>query len=74
MTRLRVACVGAGYFSQFHYDSWARTPRVSLVGACDRDLERAQATGTRAFSDLAEMIAQTQPDVLDIILPPAAQA
>lgn len=71
---LRVACVGAGYFSRFHYESWARDDRVTIVGSCDRDLEKAEATGLPAFQDVTAMIAQTQPDLLDIILPPAAHA
>ena len=71
---VRVACVGAGYFSQFHYGSWARMDRVTLVGSCNRDIEKAQATGLPAFDDLATMLAQTKPDLLDIILPPVAHA
>lgn len=70
MTPLRVAAVGAGYFSQFHYDSWARMENVVCVGSCDQDVARAEATGLPAFSDLAEMLAETHPDILDIILPP----
>ena len=71
---LRVACVGAGYFSQFHLSSWARMDRVVLVGACDTDLDRARATGLPAWSDLSEMLAAQAPDLLDVILPPPAQA
>lgn len=74
MTRLRVACVGAGYFSRFHYDGWSRIDRVDLVGACDMDLARAEATGVPAYTDLARMIGETRPDVLDVILPPASHA
>jgi len=77
MTRespLRVACVGAGYFSQFHYGSWARMERVELVGACDTDLEKALATGLPAYADLSTMLAERSPDLLDIILPPEAHA
>lgn len=74
MTTLTVAGVGAGYFSQFHYDSWQRMERCRLVGACDIDLTKASATGAPAFADLAEMLAKTQPDVLDIIVPPQAHA
>ncbi len=74
MSILRVACIGAGYFSQFHYDSWNRETRVLGVGACDIDLERAQATGWPAFNDLASMLGATSPDLLDVILPPQAQA
>lgn len=71
---VRVACVGAGYFSQFHYGSWARMDRVTLVGSCNRDLDKAQATGLPAYTDLTTMIADQSPDLLDVILPPVAHA
>lgn len=71
---LKVACAGAGYFSQFHYGSWARMDRVRLVGSCNRDIEKARATGLPAYSDLSLMLAEQHPDLLDIILPPEAHA
>lgn len=71
---LRVACVGAGYFSRFHYGSWARIDRVDLVGSCNRDLEKARATGLPAYDDLNVMLAEQTPDLLDVILPPVAHA
>jgi predicted dehydrogenase len=71
---IKVACIGAGYFSQFHYGSWARMDRVSLVGSCNRDIEKARATGLPAFNDLNTMLTETKPDLLDIILPPVAHA
>jgi len=71
---LRVACVGAGYFAQFHYGSWARMARVDLVGSCDVDLKKAQATGLRAFRTLDIMLRAVHVDLLDVILPPDAQA
>ncbi|EBA11124.1 Gfo/Idh/MocA family protein [Roseobacter sp. CCS2] len=71
---LRIACVGAGYFAQFHYDSWARMARAILVGACDRDFERAKATGLAAYTDLAQMLDEQAPDLLDVIVPPQAHA
>lgn len=72
--KLRVACVGAGYFSQFHYGSWARIAPVQLVGSCNRDLEKARATGLPAYCDLNLMLSEQKPDLLDIILPPVAHA
>ncbi|MDW3225301.1 MAG: Gfo/Idh/MocA family oxidoreductase [Paracoccaceae bacterium] len=69
---LRVACVGAGYFSQFHYDAWARIPEVNCVGSADHNVAAAQATGAPAFADVFEMLEVTAPDILDIILPPTA--
>lgn len=71
---LKVACLGAGYFSQFHYGSWVRLDRVQLVGSCDLDIGKARATGLPAYEDLAQMLSETRPDILDIILPPVAHA
>ncbi|WP_299772942.1 Gfo/Idh/MocA family oxidoreductase [uncultured Tateyamaria sp.] len=71
---IRVACIGAGYFSQFHYGSWARMDGVALVGACDLDKAKAQATGAPDFDDLGVMLTEAAPDLLDIILPPPAHA
>ena len=71
---LRVACLGAGYFARFHYESWAQLGGVTLVAACDQDLSRAQATDLEAFSDLDTMLDAVRPDLLDIILPPAGHA
>ena len=71
---LRVACVGAGYFAQLHYQSWARMERAQVVGACDLNLEKAQATGVPAFTDTSEMLEAVRPDILDIILPPTGHA
>ncbi len=71
---IKVACLGAGYFSQFHYGSWARCEEVTVVGACDHDAARAGETGAPPFTSLDAMLAETQPDLLDIILPPPAHA
>ncbi|MEM9911895.1 MAG: Gfo/Idh/MocA family oxidoreductase [Pseudomonadota bacterium] len=71
---VRVACLGAGYFSQFHYDSWARMPGATPVAACDLEIAKAQATGLAAFDDLGAMLGATAPDLLDIIVPPPAHA
>ena len=73
-THLKVACVGAGYFSQFHYGSWARMDRATLVGSCNRDISKAKATGLPAYDDLNVMLDEQTPDLLDIILPPEAHA
>lgn len=71
---LRVACIGAGYFAQFHIGSWKRMSRAELVGVCDLDLARAQAAGVAAYADMDRMLHAVKPDVVDIILPPAKQA
>lgn len=70
----RVACLGAGYFAQFHHDGWRRNPSAELVGVCDFDLEKAQTSGVDGFTDLQEMLTATQPEILDIATPPPTHA
>jgi len=72
MTNLSVACVGAGYFSQFHYSAWSRIPSINIVGSMDTTIESAIATGFAGFDDLATMVSNTTPDILDIITPPTS--
>ena len=71
MTRsLKVGCVGAGYFSRFHYESWARIEGVNPIASVNRDITKARATGLAAFDDLDVMLAEAKPDIVDIITPP----
>lgn len=77
MTRLRVATIGAGYFSQFHHDAWARMDDVEIVAICDRDIDKAAAFAQRfaiqrVYADAARMLDDTTPDLLDIVAPPAS--
>ena len=37
----RIAVIGTGYFSQFHYDAWRRL-KVNLVGVCSFDQKKAR--------------------------------
>ncbi len=69
-TPVRIACVGAGWFSRLHRDAWARIVNADTVAAVDRDLQRAAATGLRAFDDFGDMMAEMRPDLVDIITPP----
>jgi predicted dehydrogenase len=71
---LKVACVGAGYFSQFHFDGWRRIATTELVGVTNRDRAKAEATGLPVYDSLAEMLEQTSPDILDIIVSPEGHA
>ena len=74
MEMFRVACLGAGYFAQFHLDAWQRAEQAELVAVADKDIEKAKQAGVAAFSSLTEMLDKTKPDILDIILPPDQQA
>lgn len=67
---LRVGCIGAGYFSRFHYDAWQRLDGAVPVAAVDRDLALAQGTGLPAYQDAGQMLEAHQPDIVDIITPP----
>lgn len=75
--RLKVACIGTGYFSQFHYDAWQRLDNVELVAVCDRHIEDAKATAERYgisayFDDLEVMLSESHSDIVDIITPPVS--
>ncbi|SEV91047.1 Predicted dehydrogenase [Cognatiyoonia koreensis] len=71
---IRVGCLGAGYFSQFHIDAWQRIDGATLVGVADTDLTKAQATPAPAFGALDDMLSHATPELLDIIIPPAGHA
>ena len=71
---IRVACLGAGYFAQFHHDGWRRLDAADIVGVADHDVDRASATGHPAFGSLSDMLDATTPDILDIVIPPDAHA
>ncbi|MBI2477564.1 MAG: Gfo/Idh/MocA family oxidoreductase, partial [Planctomycetia bacterium] len=43
MTKFKAVAIGAGYFSQFHFDAWQRIPEVELLAICDADASRAEA-------------------------------
>ena len=71
MKRLRVAGVGAGYFSQFHLAGWrALADRVELVGWCDLDSSKLNGVAAPGFGSMAQMLDKAQPDLVDIVTPP----
>ncbi len=76
MKKLKVATIGAGYFSAFHHDAWTRIPEVELVAVCDSDPAKARAyaerfQSARSFTDAATMLDAVRPDLVDIATPPA---
>lgn len=75
--RLRGVCLGAGYFSRFQYEAWARLPGVEIVAVVNRDVAKARAAAAQhripraaAWSDLAAVLDSERPDFVDIITPP----
>jgi len=68
--------MGAGYFSQFHFDGWKRLPEVDIVGVCDLDRHKAahaaeQLGIERTYTDAVAALDELSPDFIDIITPPA---
>ena len=74
----RVAMVGAGYFAQFHLEGW-RDAGAPVAALCDLHLVRADTLAQRfdvasRFTDVNAMLDAVRPELLDIVLPPQAQA
>lgn len=72
MSRLRVACIGTGYFSQFHYDAWRRIDQAELVASCSLDIDGAKKMGISFFDNTEDMLEKVHPDIVDIITPPSS--
>ena len=75
MNKLKGVAIGAGYFSQFHFDAWNRMDDISLVAICDRDETRARDVSAdygvaSHYSDFEQMLATEKPDFVDIITRP----
>lgn len=72
--KLRVGCIGAGYFSRFHFEAWDRLDRAELAGVCDLDHDKARAAPSQwAFDDIEALIGVARPDLIDIITPPGGR-
>ena len=73
----KIAVIGTGYFSQYHFDAWKRL-KVNVVGVCSLDIKKGQKVANefencKFFSDFEEMIRVTKPTLLDLIVPPKDQ-
>ncbi len=72
--KIKIAGVGAGYFSQYHYESWNRLDDVNLIAICDINQDRAAKTAKKfnipkVFNNFDLMLRETNPDLVDIITP-----
>ena len=72
MSKLRVACIGTGYFSQFHYDAWRRIDGAEIVASCSLDIDDEKNTGVATFNSAEQMVESVNPDIVDIITPPSS--
>ena len=81
MTRSKVyrgLLVGAGYFSQFHLDAWARLDGVNIVCVCDLDEKKSKAAAEQyqideSANDLSETLDRGEFDFVDLATPPAGR-
>ena len=74
---IKIAVVGTGYFSHFHFDAWSRL-EVNLGGICSLDRNEAEKVsehflGSKSFEDYELMMDEVRPDLIDIIVPPSEQ-
>ena len=72
---LKGVTIGAGYFSQFHYEAWSRIKDVNICAACDLAQDRLRPLQKqfgieRIYSDYHAMFDDVKPDFVDIITPP----
>ena len=75
MKKLRGVAVGAGYFSQFHFDAWNRIEEVDLVAVCDVNRAAGQQAAEKysipkTYDNFEQMLDSEQPDFVDIITRP----
>jgi predicted dehydrogenase len=73
--KYKAVCVGAGYFSHFHYEAWSRIPEVEIAAICDLDNEKSSDVQNKfaipnRYTDYRQMIEKEKPDFIDIITPP----
>lgn len=71
--RTRVAIVGTGVWGRQHARVFTARPDTEVVAIAGRDPERTAAraaeVGAPAFTDLARMLEETQPDLVSVCLP-----
>ncbi len=75
MSCLKGVAVGAGYFSQFHFDAWSRIEDVKLAAICDVSAQAGQDAAAKydvpkTYVDFVEMLEIEKPDFVDIITRP----
>ena len=69
-----VACVGAGYFAQFHHAAWQEVDGARLVAIADPDPDAAGPAGVARHPDLDSLLGSHAVDILDIASPPDTHA
>ena len=72
--KIRIAIVGTGYFSKFHFDAWTRL-KVKIVAICSLNKNEAiyyskKFNNCPIYSNFKKMIDEIDLDFVDIIIPP----
>ncbi len=72
--KIRIAIVGTGYFSQFHFDAWIRL-EVKVVAICslyenDAIYYSKKFNNCPIYSNFKKMIDEIDLDFVDIVVPP----
>lgn len=75
MKKLKGVCIGAGYFSQFHFEAWQRIETVEIVAICDLNITKAEEACrqfgiSKFYTDYEEMFVSEHPDFVDVITAP----
>lgn len=73
--KIKIAIVGTGYFSKFHFDAWKRLG-VDVTGICSLNIDEAEKQSYRfknckTYKKFSKMINDIEPDLVDIIVPPS---
>src|SRR3954453_10162946 len=79
MADLRLAVIGAGFWSHYQLAAWGEASGVRCIAVCDQDRSRAEALAAargvpKAYDDVALMLRQERPDFVDIITNPATHS
>jgi len=69
---IKLAVIGAGFWSQYQIPAWLEMDEVALVGVCDLDKEKAEEMADRwniphVYTDAFEMMDKLAVDAVDII-------
>jgi len=67
--------IGAGYFSQFHYEAWSRMPEVELAAIVELDQVKGAGVArsfniAHTYTSLTQALESQRPDFVDIITRP----
>jgi predicted dehydrogenase len=75
--RMRVAVIGTGRISKFHFEAWKAIEGADVVAVCDVNADRARSRAEQygvpaVYSSLAELLDKEEIDGLDIAAPSRA--